>query len=332
MAEQLTPPVRRIVVDSLRSPDGPGESFLVMVDRVVRSAVRCMNVPPPDPPGVWDDDSLAEVAADFVTAKWPRVLDAGLNAAADAEFAAWLRKSFRRFLADRSRETLSGKLRRRIQHLLGEDDRFGWVPPDSWALKGTAAGPHWGASQRALTDAAWRTETTSYSWWSASGDHAPFGDRQDILAVTAAILVAAGGPVPVDVLAEVIAQRLNLPTAWRFDYVDTHDAQLGAEDLSEEDRDAARWLVSQLTVRERDILSLVAEGATVRAAAARLGIPKSTLNVLQGRSERRAAALALVHPDPDRVVRAAATILADAGQVAEPARSNKAQDGDHEQR
>ena len=94
-----------------------------------------------------DDDAVWDVVGDFLVERGHGVTTMLLaNASDDDSLSALLRTSLRHWLIDEVRKTDRGALRRRLERLISEDERFEVVPGGQagagrWRLAGTAGPP-----------------------------------------------------------------------------------------------------------------------------------------------------------------------------------------------
>lgn len=212
------------------------ESDLELLARLVAQVSRSRTFPPPTGHERWCDDAVWDVVVDLVSAKGASlVLEARVAADDQGHLERRLLQTVKHFLIDQARSTYVGKVRGRLDTLLSADARFVKVPAavaasSSWALAGSPgiSGAGWHGDFDDLIAVAWNVSTPPRLIFPTSGP-TPGRSRDAILAVADAVLEAAGGCVPEQILARVVAERFV------YDLPATEDAagftDFGAEDV-----------------------------------------------------------------------------------------------------
>ena len=181
-------------------------------------------------PAPADDDAVWDVVGDFLINRGPRVAAMLLATASDDDsFSALLRTSLRHWLIDEVRKTDRGALRRRLERLISEDERFEIVPggqagPGRWRLAGTS-GPPAGPPLADLYAAAWRVRDVRVPPWSSEERRGPAADSGSLGRIMLAVLTEGGGSLEPGTVVAVFADRL--PNA-----LDPAEAPLTDEDIA----------------------------------------------------------------------------------------------------
>lgn len=163
--------------------------------------------------GAGDDDEVWGAVGDFLGERGPGVTVMLLsNATDDNSLAALLRTSLRNWLIDEVRKTDLGALRRRLERLIREDDRFEIVPDGEpgagwWRLAGMGAEPV-GPQLADLCDAAWEVRGIRVPVWNSQERRAPAADSDSLGRIMLAVLARAGGSLPPATVTAVFAHRL----------------------------------------------------------------------------------------------------------------------------
>ncbi len=164
-------------------------------------------------PATADEDAVWDVVGDFLVERGPGVTTMLLTSASDDEsFSALLRTSLRRWLIDQVRRTDRGALRRRLERMISEDERFEVVPDgqagaDRWRLAGTAGRPT-GPPLADLCTAAWRVRDVRIPPWSSEERRGPAADGESLGRIMVAVLTEAGGSLEPATVVAVFADRL----------------------------------------------------------------------------------------------------------------------------
>lgn len=265
-----------------------------------------------------DDDEVWGAIGDFFSARGAGVTVMLLSTATDDDsFAALLRTSLRNWLIDEVRKTDLGALRRRLERLIREEDRFEVVPDGEsgagwWRLSGTGAEPA-GPQLADLRDAAWEVRGIRIPAWSSEERRAPAADADSLRRIMLAVLTRAGGSLPPATVTAVFAHRL--PNA-----LDPSEEPLAAEDAGglvadtgadptaafaarEAAADAARTardFYTQMSPRERRLLPCL-DGTPLEQAGA-TGLGKSQTNRHVNALKERLRALLGDEGQEDRIL------------------------------
>jgi hypothetical protein len=176
------------------------------------------------------EDDVWDAVGDFLAERGRGVSVMLLATATDDDsIAALLRTSLRHWLVDQVRRTDLGALRRRLDRLVREDERFEIVPAGEpgagwWRLAGTGAAPA-GPPLADLRDAAWEVRGIRVQAWSSEERRAPAADSGSLGRIMVAVLTRAGGSLPPSTVTAVFAHRL--PNA-----LDPCEEPLGSEDAA----------------------------------------------------------------------------------------------------
>ena len=159
------------------------------------------------------DDAVWDVVGDFLVERGSGVAAMLLASASDDNsFSALLRTSLRHWLVDQVRKTDLGALRRRLERLLDEDDRFEVVPSGEpaagwWRLTGTGVAPV-GPPLTDLCRAAWGVRDIRIPAWTSDERRAPAADAESLGRIMLAVLAMAGGSLHPATVVAVFADRL----------------------------------------------------------------------------------------------------------------------------
>ena len=282
------------------------ERFLEAARRAARSRV-CSRPPPTGSPD-WSNEDIDDLVFETISRVEPNQIVLAANEAVnDVQFVGWLRKAILTTLNLRARKTPGGRVIRAMDDALrGGPDLFG-LRAGHWYLVGDVRQPGWSQGDAELVATAWGVETTTIQASPRATKTAPLAYRRDIRAVCRAVLELAG-PLPKAQLAEVVAQRFNVPFIEQFDYlgagegiedqdVDAYEDGDGTDDV--DDGIAARWMLDQLTEEERRVLRLALRGDGVRGISSVLGCTKYRAELLTGRLHEKLRRLAhLTGSDP----------------------------------
>lgn len=238
------------ILDALRG-EGMSDAFLDFVVDLMRRLVDEKSVPPPDGER-WYRDDIDELVGELLEKKYKALFIAIQTMTSDRQVKAWLRKTATNLLNDRGRETLRGRLTRRLERIVATVDG---LTHDKVHFYGSASGQIDPSDRNALIRQTEKVDTVT-DWWADDRDDPPSGERSDIIALVRCITDAAHGPVPIEVAVDVIAQRLSLPLRWREEEIDLEatTAEAARHDIPKADADAAVRMISQLTDNEQAAL------------------------------------------------------------------------------
>ena len=155
---------------------------------------------------VWD------AAHSFLVERGSAVTTMLLTQASDDDsLGALLRKSLYNWLVDQVRKTDLGALRRRLDRVISEDDRFEVVPSGQpgagrWRLAGADSAPA-GLPSKDLHDAAWAVRDIQIPRWSSQVRRAPIADAESLVRIMLAVLTRASGSLELATVVAVFAHR-----------------------------------------------------------------------------------------------------------------------------
>lgn len=287
-----------------------GTEGVSLLYRTVAAVARFDRYPPPDGYQAWTNDAVTEIAHDFLVGPRAseRLVQLAVLAVDDAGFDRLLEASVRNFFRSRARATARGKLYRRLQSLLEEDDRFvaaaATVGP-SWSLRDGPAEPWVGRIDALLTVAA------SVPVPLTGGEHS----RRDALReMCLRVLGTAEGAILLDDLVFVAGWRLGLSPAPLTLDTDSIEPAAAVDVASESAADLdAHALFGLLTDRERLLLLVLDE--PVREAAEFVGVSKSTAAEAANRLRHKLRSLV---PDENELLGVLRPLTALASQWAGP--------------
>lgn len=196
-----------------QSTGAAGDETCSMLHRCVKQVGRRTSFPPPDGHTSWTDDAcwdlLSEMFASAPDAGRTFVVGCFVKATDDASFERLVLTAIENHLKDEAKKTERGKLRRRLDTLLGADGRFvrGAGAGGAWTLT-EDAGSVWQGDRSDLVPAAFAVAGTIDRLNPAGPTQAT--TKATLLAVAYAVLSAAGGAVRDEDLAYVFQQRFSL--------------------------------------------------------------------------------------------------------------------------
>ncbi len=262
----------------------------VAQERVLRSLVRSHAKRNSFPPGEGHKEWTRAAVDDFILdlfdkKKDPRILLKLLKllkllerATSKEHFERSILATVHHRLIDQAKATETGKLRRRLVTVLGQDPRFLFVdepPPDRWALAGSRT-DLWQGDVADLLDVAYKVTGVVVDTWNEAGQTAAHV-RHALLTVSAAVIEWAGRAVRAQELAELLRQRFELLAPLRVSSTDvlTTDEEPATLDLaSPEDivvvTDTVHRVWATLTEDERAVLPYMHK--PVRSWSRKLGL------------------------------------------------------------
>lgn len=281
-----------------------GESFVKLLYRQVAINAKIHRFPPPQQHPAWTAEAVIETSHDFLTARdsWRKMVELAARVEDDDALERLLSVIARNYLRQRGRETVIGKLIRRLRNVLGDDARFFFVPagqPGAGNVALTdASTEQYAGDERELFDAARSVRDISVVRWSPSARReGPLSDKESLRKLCAAVLQAANGSLELAILARVIVGRLGVdpravPATIPVEDVDDVAAhteaasgavgsQSGDVDGGIEREEMVAAVLAQLSDRERLVLAWLHE--TVRVIADRTGLPVSTAGAVKQR-------------------------------------------------
>lgn len=253
------------------------------------AAVVRMDRYPPEDADRWTRGSLQALAHDFLTdeAAPARLASLALRSSDDASLARLLQAAVRAWLRDRGRRRDVGPLRRRVGDILRDmPDVSELASPAGalWALDDMTDVELWAGDAADLIAVAWDIGDVNELRWRSETRRDPIADRRSFETLLTAVLKAAGAPVAMSTLVDIIAARFALAAPPLVVDLDDEPGRPFASAESEALRDvrtAEIW--NQLSTRERLLLSYY--GEPVRDVAAALGLGKSATAVAINRLE-----------------------------------------------
>jgi hypothetical protein len=276
----------------------PGALTLDLLRRLGWQVARTSRFPPPDGFSSWVDDAVDDLICAMFVGKPQLVVGCMIKAHDDASLERLLLAAIKNWLIDQAKATEVGKLRRRLEKVLGDDPRFARAKTgrDRWALTDHASTVWQGVIEQ-LHAAAHRVRGVQITRWNRAGP-TPRETREALVAVAYGVLSEAHGSVPAQDLSKVIAARFQLqpsPTfvqlsadaAWEPDtFVDPATAAICGV--------AVRDLWASLSPDEQTVVPMM--GANPEDVAARLSIGPQTAAAVQA-AVREKLRLATVDDD-----------------------------------
>lgn len=200
--------------DELRATGEVGEVTLALLRRLARQVTAGSSFPPPEGHRAWTADAVDDLLAVVFETKGAEVVTRCVTEATDeGSLERLLLTTIRHVLIDQAKSTETGKLRRRLDGLLGEDPRFSQVPAGDpgagwWHLSDGSSAP-WQGDSAALDLAAAAVRGVSITRWNTSGP-TPKSVKDALLGVAEGVLRAARGAVQIQVLTRVVEKRFAL--------------------------------------------------------------------------------------------------------------------------
>jgi hypothetical protein len=222
-----------------------------------------------------DDDAVWDVVGDFLVERGHGVTAMLLASASDDNsLGALLRTSLRHWLIDEARKTDLGALRRRLERLISEDERFEVVPGGQagagrWRLAGTSGLPT-GPPLADLCGAAWSVRDVRIPPWSSEERRAPAADGESLGRIMLAVLTEAGGSLEPATVAAVFADRLPHALDPAEEPLDDDEAG-GLLAAGSEAEDPAEALIGQEA--DRDAVRLARDAFAYMSAEERRLLP-----------------------------------------------------------
>jgi hypothetical protein len=199
------------LVEDLRAGRFTPEAY-ALVRKTFEAVIRLRRFPAPLGLGQWTSEAVEDTVQDFLADRDGdgRLARMALRAGDDREFRWLLDTAVKNFLIDRLRKSARAKLWRRLGEVLAADDRFVEVGR-AWTLREVGGEAQWAGRVAELDSAAWRVPDVRVVRWRPSAKReGPVAGRDVLVALCAAIIAAAGAPVPLDVLTRVVARRFNV--------------------------------------------------------------------------------------------------------------------------
>lgn len=287
------------ILDALRS-EGLTDGF---IDHVTTLMWKVTAKIPPPTGDEWQADDIDDLVGDLLAAKYSDLYLAIHGMESDNQLKKWLNTTTSNFLHDRGRETMAGRLTRRVERVVTDVDG---LYHDKIHLHGSAAGEIDPNDTEALLRQTHAIETVT-DWWADEDEDPTPGERGDIIALARCITDAAGGPVPMAVVVEVIARRLSLPLRWNVQEIDveTTTNAVTEADVPPADADAAVRLLARLSDNERAALPHYASNPDITSddLGAAIGKGRSTGNTVKNSLVARLMAFAADDPGAEGALR-----------------------------
>lgn len=191
--------------------DGDVETALRLLRRIAGQAARTSTFPPLEGYDRWSDDAVDELLVQMIEKKGgvAFLLDALASVDNQGSAERYMLRAVQNFLKDLAKATEHGKLRARLETLLGSDARFEAVsaPDRGWRL---ADGPQdwWQGDIAVLHRAALQVRGVFIPSWNTSGP-TPRPAREALATVAEAVLTEAAGIVRAEDVARVLLERFR---------------------------------------------------------------------------------------------------------------------------
>ncbi|MGH3680114.1 MAG: hypothetical protein ACRDT2_07665, partial [Natronosporangium sp.] len=234
------------------------------------------------------------------------VLNCYLKATNGASLARLVATAIDNLLKDRAKATERGKLRRRLEGMLGNDRSFASSGSSGWSLAGHEDRT-WQGDLAELERAAWAVRGVSITRWNTSGP-TPGETKTALLTVVHAVLAAAAGSVRAEDLARVIQGRFGLLRPASFVSLDADDGwseggllPASAEPHLDAQHARVSELWSELTPLERRLLPLLGEPPESWAAELENGV--ETASAIAERLTEKLRVVTVDDADHDQIIR-----------------------------
>lgn len=191
--------------------DGDVDVAIALLRRLAAQVTRTSSFPGPVSYPGWSDDAVDELLVEMIEKKngVGFLLDALASVDDRGSAERYLLATIANFLKDQAKGTAHGKLRARLETLLGKDSRFEAVtePVPGWRMAG---GPDrwWQGDVTTLKRAALRVRGVSIPSWNKAGP-TPRPAREALITVAVAVLTVAAGIVRAEDLARVLLERFR---------------------------------------------------------------------------------------------------------------------------
>ncbi|HVW80738.1 MAG TPA: hypothetical protein VHB69_07355 [Mycobacteriales bacterium] len=235
---------------------------------------------------------MDELLAEMFDKKGPAlVLGCYAKATDDSSLERLLLTAIHNFLIDQAKGTDRGKLRRRLETLLGADPRFtradlagspGWALADGPCTAGTG-------DAAALMYAAFGVRDVSITRWNESGP-TPKDTVHALVTIAAAVLTVAGGAVRDEDLARILQQRFALLTPPTVVSLSADESWTEPAAAEHERPDAAPATPAELESRSETVWQSLTP--TERHLLPHLGETGPALAVITGTGPKQAKAIA----------------------------------------
>ena len=209
-----------------------GPECLRLVQGLMSEEMR--RFPALEPAAGWQPADVEDLVQAFLEQRFTALTTTLLTTARnDESMGRLLRRSIRNWLIDRARQTGTGRVRQRLERVLGESAEFEQVPPGQpgagqWRLANTSSEP-WSGDPRNLIRAANAVRDVRIGRWSSTTRRAPVASRDSLIAVARAVLSAAGGSMAIAQLTHVFLARFPVALDWAVVPLDASEGVLHAD-------------------------------------------------------------------------------------------------------
>jgi hypothetical protein len=191
--------------------NGDVDAALRLLRRIAAQAARTSTFPPPPDYDRWTDDAVDELLTEMIAKKGGVAFLIETLASVDSQGSGerYLLATVQNFLKDQAKGTAHGKLRARLDTLLGKDARFYAVssPVRGWRLAGSPD-DWWQGELITVHRTALRVRGVAIPSWNTSGQ-TPRSAREALTVVAVAVLTEAAGVVRAEDLAQVLLERFR---------------------------------------------------------------------------------------------------------------------------
>lgn len=261
-----------------------GPETVRLVYATVASVARIRRFPPPPGSARWDDDSVQDVAHDFIDRDgMTRLRKLVMKATDEASFERLLTRTIGNHLSDDARQTAKGRVSRSITHRLGAmesvESRGGRGAGALWMIQGGDPDGVAPPLEELIASSFRLTGIIAARTVAEPQPGKPLIDPMSLEAVLDDALTMASCPLDHTTLLDLVVARF--PAVVEDRELSLTDRSLAAVLTDDQDRtainDAADEVWAQLNHRERLALPSVGGERTVRDLADELGMSKSTV-------------------------------------------------------
>ena len=272
--------------DELTSTGRLGDDGAKTLYGVVRAVGKGRGFRPPEGHTHWTDEAVVESAHEFLSdSRTPsRLVYLTVHATDDESMERLLNKMVLNFLRDQGRKTERGRLVRRINSVLSDDDRF-VSAHDRWSHAAGDAIPSTATPEDLEAAAAGVKEVTVPRWSDQTPRSHPHADAPSIARLCHAVLTAANGSLTAGDLAKAISGRLGLraaPIAALLDVPEPTDERYTTMIEGYADVADARAVFESLSEREKAIMATLHLG--LRELYDAIGVKKSQASPVRNRA------------------------------------------------
>jgi len=191
--------------------EGDVDGALALLRRLAAQVTRTSSFPPPAGYSSWSDAAVDELLVEMIDKKKGVAFLLEVLTTVDNQSSAerYLLVTIENFLKDQAKSTAHGKLRARLETVLGNDSRFHALttPDRGWRLVGGPEG-WWQGEITTLARAAFQVRGVSIPSWNRAGP-TPRPAREALTTVAAAVLTVAAGVVRAEDLSRVLLERFR---------------------------------------------------------------------------------------------------------------------------